>query len=56
MKAAASGRILFWRHGSLWIGLAGEPTGSHAHHDGQGARRNDCVRKSTSNRTLAATC
>jgi AraC-like DNA-binding protein len=32
MKPAASGRILFWRHGSLWIGRAGEPTGSHAHH------------------------
>jgi len=32
MKPAASGRILFWRHGSLWIGLAGEPTGLHAHH------------------------
>jgi transcriptional regulator GlxA family with amidase domain len=32
MKPAASGRILFWRHGSLWIGLAGEPTGLHTHH------------------------
>jgi AraC family transcriptional regulator len=32
MKATATGRILFWRGGSLWIGLAGEPTGLHAHH------------------------
>lgn len=32
MKVAASGRILFWRGGSLWIGLAGEPAGLHAHH------------------------
>jgi AraC-like DNA-binding protein len=32
MKPAAIGRILFWRHGSLWIGLAGEPSGMHAHH------------------------
>lgn len=32
MKPAASGRILFWRHGSLWIGRAGEPAGMHAHH------------------------
>ena len=32
MKPAAIGRILLWRGGSLWIGLAGEPTGSHAHH------------------------
>lgn len=32
MKPTASGRILFWRHGSLWIGLAGEPAGSHSHH------------------------
>lgn len=32
MKPTASGRILFWRHGSLWIGLAGEPSGCHAHH------------------------
>jgi hypothetical protein len=32
MKATATGRILFWRGGSLWIGRAGEPTGSHAHH------------------------
>lgn len=23
---------MFWRHGSLWIGLAGEPSGVHAHH------------------------
>ena len=32
MKISATGRILFWRGGSLWIGLAGEPTGVHAHH------------------------
>jgi transcriptional regulator GlxA family with amidase domain len=32
MKSAATGRILFWRGGSLWIGLAGEPAGLHAHH------------------------
>jgi AraC-like DNA-binding protein len=32
MKVTASGRILFWRGGSLWIGLAGEPSGVHAHH------------------------
>lgn len=32
MKPSATGRILFWRGGSLWIGLAGEPTGLHAHH------------------------
>jgi AraC-like DNA-binding protein len=32
MKISATGRILFWRGGSLWIGLAGEPTGFHAHH------------------------
>jgi AraC family transcriptional regulator len=32
MKLTATGRILFWRGGSLWIGLAGEPTGFHAHH------------------------
>ncbi len=32
MKRAATGRILFWRGGSLWIGLAGEPAGLHAHH------------------------
>jgi len=32
MKPTATGRILFWRQGSLWIGLAGEPSGSHAHH------------------------
>jgi AraC family transcriptional regulator len=32
MKLSATGRILFWRGGSLWIGLAGEPTGLHAHH------------------------
>ncbi len=32
MKPTATGRILFWHGGSLWIGLAGEPTGLHAHH------------------------
>jgi AraC family transcriptional regulator len=32
VKVSATGRILFWRGGSLWIGLAGEPTGLHAHH------------------------
>ncbi len=32
MKRTATGRILFWRGGSLWIGLAGEPAGFHAHH------------------------
>jgi AraC family transcriptional regulator len=32
MKSTATGRILFWRGGSLWIGLAGEPSGVHAHH------------------------
>jgi len=32
MKPTATGRILLWRGGSLWIGHAGEPTGFHAHH------------------------
>jgi transcriptional regulator GlxA family with amidase domain len=32
MKPSAIGRILLWRGGSLWIGLAGEPTSFHAHH------------------------
>ena len=32
MKVSAAGRILMWRGGSLWIGLAGEPAGFHAHH------------------------
>jgi AraC family transcriptional regulator len=32
MRPSAIGRILFWRGGSLWIGLAGEATGLHAHH------------------------
>jgi AraC family transcriptional regulator len=32
MKLSATGRILFWRSGSLWIGLAGEPAGLHVHH------------------------
>lgn len=32
MKPSATGRILLWRGGSLWIGLAGEPAGFHAHH------------------------
>jgi AraC family transcriptional regulator len=32
MKPSATGRILFWRGGSLWIGVAGEPAGLHSHH------------------------
>ena len=32
MKPSATGRILLWRGGSLWIGLAGEPAGFHSHH------------------------
>ncbi|HWS65959.1 MAG TPA: AraC family transcriptional regulator [Steroidobacteraceae bacterium] len=32
MRPTATGRILFWRGGSLWIGLAGEATSCHAHH------------------------
>src|SRR5262245_50889602 len=32
MKPSATGRILLWRGGSIWIGLAGEPAGLHAHH------------------------
>jgi transcriptional regulator GlxA family with amidase domain len=32
MKPSATGRILLWRGGSIWIGLAGEPADSHAHH------------------------
>jgi len=32
MKPSATGRILIWRGGSLWIGLAGAPSGLHAHH------------------------
>ena len=32
MKPSATGRILLWRGGSLWIGLAGEPSGLHSHH------------------------
>ena len=32
MKPTATGRILLWRGGSLWIGLAGEPAGFHSHH------------------------
>lgn len=32
MKPAATGRIVFWRGGSLWIGLAGEPAEPHRHH------------------------
>lgn len=32
MKPTATGRILLWRGGSLWIGLAGKPAGLHAHH------------------------
>jgi AraC-like DNA-binding protein len=29
---SASGRILIWRGGSLWIGRGGEPAKPHAHH------------------------
>lgn len=32
MKPSATGRILLWRGGSLWIGLAGEPADFHSHH------------------------
>src|SRR5438067_1544866 len=32
MRPSATGQILFWRGGSLWLGLAGEATGLHAHH------------------------
>lgn len=32
MKPSATGRILLWQGGSIWIGLAGEPAGLHAHH------------------------
>lgn len=32
MKPSATGRILLWRGGSIWIGIAGEPAGLHAHH------------------------
>lgn len=32
MKPSATGRIVFWRGGSLWIGRGGEPAGCHAHH------------------------
>ena len=32
MKPSATGRILLWRGGSIWIGLAGEPAEPHAHH------------------------
>lgn len=32
MKPSATGRILLWQGASLWIGLAGEPAGLHAHH------------------------
>jgi AraC family transcriptional regulator len=31
-KPAATGRILIWRGGSLWIGRGGEPADFHAHH------------------------
>jgi AraC-like DNA-binding protein len=31
-ETAASGRILIWRGGSLWIGRGGEPARCHAHH------------------------
>jgi hypothetical protein len=44
-EVTATGRILFWRGGSLWIGLAGEPTGTHAQHAVQIALRfpHDCL-------------
>lgn len=32
MRRTGTGRILVWRGGSLWIGLAGAGTGVHAHH------------------------
>jgi AraC family transcriptional regulator len=32
VKPSATGRILLWSGGSVWIGLAGEPAGVHAHH------------------------
>lgn len=32
MKPTATGRIVLWRGGSIWIGVAGEPADSHAHH------------------------
>jgi AraC family transcriptional regulator len=32
MKPSATGRILIWRGGSLWIGRAGAPADLHAHH------------------------
>ena len=32
MKPTGTGRIAFWRGGSLWIGRAGEPTDVHSHH------------------------
>lgn len=32
MKHAASGRILLWSGGSLWIGLSGAATDFHSHH------------------------
>ena len=32
MKPSATGRILLWRGGSIWIGFAGEPAEPHAHH------------------------
>lgn len=31
-KPFGTGRIIFWRGGSLWIGHAGEETGFHEHH------------------------
>jgi AraC family transcriptional regulator len=31
-KPFGTGRIIFWRGGSLWIGRAGEETGFHEHH------------------------
>ncbi len=32
MQPSATGRIIFWHGGSLWIGLAGDATELHAHH------------------------
>jgi len=32
VKPLGTGRILFWRGGSVWIGHAGGETGFHAHH------------------------
>lgn len=32
MKPSGVGKIILWQGGSLWIGVAGEPTGIHSHH------------------------